>query len=265
LQQMDIRKMPADKLRPADYNPRQDLKAGDPEYEKLLRSMEEFGYVEPIIWNERTGNIVGGHQRLKVLLHLGYSEIECVVVDMDGQREKALNVALNKIAGNWDYEKLYGLLEDIESSGIEPTITGFELEEISKMYKDVQKASGEIVEDDFDAEGEAAAIETPITQLGDIWLLGRHRLMCGDSTDLGSVSKLMDGKKARMVFTDPPWNVDYGGAAHPKYINRQIMNDKMTTEDFYNFLLAAFKTMASVSEAGCMTYVVMSAQESEPT
>jgi len=85
--------------------------------------------------------------------------------------------------------------------------------------------------------------------------------MCGDSTDIGAVAKLMDGKKARMAFTDPPWNVDYGGAAHPSWKQRQILNDKMSTEDFYKFLLLAFKAMASVSEPGATAYVVMSAQE----
>jgi len=261
MQQMDIRKIPANKLNPAKYNPRKDLQPGDAEYEKLLRSVEEFGYVEPVIWNSRTGNIVGGHQRFKVLLHLGYSEIDCVVVDMDEYREKALNVALNKISGAWDIEKLYDVLTDIERSGISPAITGYEVSEIEKMYQEVQRTRGEIVEDDFDAESEAAAIETPVTQLGDIWLLGKHRLMCGDSTDMGQVSTLMEGKKARMVFTDPPWNVDYGGNAHPSWKQRQIMNDKMSTDDFYKFLLAAFKAMASVSEPGCMTYIAMSAQE----
>ena len=94
---MNIQKISVDKLNPAEYNPRKDLKPGDKEYEKLKRSIEEFGYVEPVIWNQKTGNVVGGHQRLKVLLDLGQTEIDCVVVDLDPQREKALNLALNKI------------------------------------------------------------------------------------------------------------------------------------------------------------------------
>jgi len=94
---MNIQKISVDKLNPAKYNPRKDLKPGDKEYEKLKRSIEEFGYVEPVIWNQKTGNVVGGHQRLKVLLDLGQTEIDCVIVDLDPQREKALNLALNKI------------------------------------------------------------------------------------------------------------------------------------------------------------------------
>jgi len=94
---LDIQKVLIDKLNPAKYNPRKDLKPGDKEYEKLKRSMNEFGYVEPIIWNKQTGNVVGGHQRLKVLQEMGQTEIDCVVIDLPEGREKAFNVALNKI------------------------------------------------------------------------------------------------------------------------------------------------------------------------
>ena len=260
-----IQKIPANKLNPAAYNPRKDLQPGDAEYEKLLRSVEEFGYVEPIVWNKRTLNIVGGHQRFKILRQLGFDEIDCVVVDMDEAREKALNIALNKISGEWDEHKLAIALQDIEAYGISTDITGFEQPELDRLFQKMKREDGEVIEDDFDGEAEAAAIETPVTQLGDIWLLGKHRLMCGDSTDPAQVEQLMNfgngSAKARMIFTDPPWNVDYGGAAHPSWKQRQIMNDKMSAEDFYSFLLAAFKAMAIVSEPGAMTYMVMSAQE----
>jgi len=258
---IQIRKISADKLGPAKYNPRKDLQPGDSEYEKLLRSVEEFGYVEPIVWNERTGNIVGGNQRFKVLRQLGIAEIDCVVVDMDEAREQALNIALNKISGDWDIEKLADVFHDIEQYGIPLDITGFEFPEIDELFQKMSREDGKITEDDFDAEAEVEKITEPVTRPGDIWLLGRHRLMCGDSTDIGTVATLMDGKKARMAFTDPPWNVDYGGSTHPSWKQRQILNDKMSAEDFYNFLLKAFKAMASVSEPGCMTYMVMSAQE----
>ena len=103
---MNIEKVAVEKLQAAAYNPRKALMPGDAEYEKLKRSITEFGYVEPVIWNKRTGNVVGGHQRLTVLKHLGFTEVDCVVVDLDDKREKALNVALNKIQGEWDKDKL---------------------------------------------------------------------------------------------------------------------------------------------------------------
>ena len=133
---MEIRKISVDQLLPADYNPRKDLRPGDPEFEKLKRSVEEFGYVEPIIWNQRTGIVVGGHQRLKVLQHLGYTEVDCVVLDIDEQKEKALNVALNKISGDWDMPLLTALLKDLEESGFDATLTGFDVSEMSDMFDD---------------------------------------------------------------------------------------------------------------------------------
>lgn len=257
---MNIQTIPAGKLKAAAYNPRKDLKPGDPEYEKLRCSIEEFGYVEPVIWNQRTGNIVGGHQRFKVLAALGHTEIDCVVLDIDEQREKALNVALNKIGGEFDIPLLTDLLRDLGDSGFDVSLTGFDAAEMDELFSD--KPAGKVKEDGFDADKAVAEIDTPVTQRGDIWLLGRHRLMCGDSTDATDVHRLMDGARARCVFTDPPWNVDYGAdAKHPSWKARQILNDKMSTERFGAFLLAAFRAMAGVSEPGCMAYVVMSAQE----
>lgn len=257
---MDIQKFQIGELHPAAYNPRKDLKPGDPEYEKLKRSIEEFGYVEPIILNRRSGNIVGGHQRLKVLKSLGVTEVDCVVVDLDEQREKALNIALNKVGGGWDVPLLTDLLKDLEFSGFDVSLTGFDAVEISDLFGNTPAA--ELQEDNFDADKAAEEIDTPVTQLGDVWLLGRHRLMCGDSTSEQDVAKLLDGKRARLIFTDPPWNVNYGAdAKHPSWKSRQILNDSMTAEQFHSFLLAAFRNMKAVSEAGCMTYVVMSAQE----
>lgn len=123
---MLIRKMKLKEIKPADYNPRLDLQPGDEEYEKLKRSIQEFSLVEPLVWNERTCRLVGGHQRLKVLEELGYEEVEVSVVDLPDEKEKALNVALNKIQGDWDYEKLEILLAELSDAGVDLGITGFD-------------------------------------------------------------------------------------------------------------------------------------------
>lgn len=114
---MEIERRKVDELKAAEYNPRKDLRPGDAEYEKLKRSIQEFGYVEPVIWNKRTGTVVGGHQRLKVMKDLGYEEVDCVVVDLDEKKKKALNIALNKISGEWDNDLLANLLKDLDGSG----------------------------------------------------------------------------------------------------------------------------------------------------
>lgn len=254
-----IEKVNITKLNPAEYNPRKDLKPGDKEYDKLKRSIEEFGYVEPIIWNKRTGRVVGGHQRLKVLAESGYTDIDCVVLDIDEQREKALNVALNKISGEFDIPLLTDLLKDLGEDGFDVSLTGFEAAEIDDLFRN--GLPKEVKEDNFNAEKVAEEITNPITQKGDVWLLGEHKLMCGDSTLKDDALKLMGNEKARFIFTDPPWNVDYGGRAHPDYKQRTILNDSMSSEKFAEFLTKAFDNMKSVSETGCMVYIVMSAQE----
>lgn len=130
---MEFEKMKINDLLPADYNPRKELKPGDKEYESLYKSVKEFGYVDPIIVNKRTGNIVGGHQRLNVLQELGYEEIDVVNVDLDETREKALNIALNKISGKWDEPKLKDLLLDIDNGEFDVELTGFGMDEIEKL------------------------------------------------------------------------------------------------------------------------------------
>jgi ParB-like chromosome segregation protein Spo0J len=134
---MEIQKISIDKLKPAKYNPRKNLKPGDPEYEKIKRSIQEFGYVEPIIWNKRTGNVVGGHQRLKILNELGEKEIDCVIVDMDETREKALNIALNKISGQWDMPLLKDLLQELDTGAFDMALTGFDVQELEEMMSQV--------------------------------------------------------------------------------------------------------------------------------
>ena len=144
---MEIRTLKAADLHPAEYNPRKDLQPEDAEYQKLKRSIEAFGYVEPIIWNETTGNVVGGHQRLKVLLEAGKTDIECVVIHVEEKDEKILNVLLNKVKGRWEIGKLADLLKELNDAG-EMELTGFEdweLQSLLMQYDHIQ----DLMEEDF--------------------------------------------------------------------------------------------------------------------
>jgi len=242
---MQIEKKNTVVLLPADYNPRKDLKPGDPEYDKLKRSIEQFGYVEPVIWNKVTGRVVGGHQRLKVLIDMGITEVECVVVEMDAEKEKALNIALNKISGEWDKEKLALLIADLQGADFDVSLTGFDPAELDALFKDSIKDG--IHDDDFDVETELK--KPPITKFGDIWTLGRHRLVCGDSTKVETFDLLMAGAKANLVITDPPYNVNYEGNAG------KIKNDNMANDAFYSFLLSAFQNTEAVMADDASIYV----------
>ena len=242
---MNIEKKNVKDLLPADYNPRKDLKPGDPEYEKLKRSIEQFGYVEPVIWNEKTGRVVGGHQRLKVLTDMGITEVDVVVVDMDTEKEKALNIALNKINGEWDTEKLALVIADLQGTDFDVSLTGFDPEELEDLFRDDVK--GGVKEDDFDVDAE---LQKPtFSKAGDLWMLGEHRLFCGDSTKPETFDLLMNGKKANLVVTDPPYNVDYKGSAG------KIKNDSMAEDQFEQFLLAAYQQMEAAMADDASIYV----------
>lgn len=143
---LEIIKIPIDKINPATYNPRIDLRPGDLEYEKLKKSIQEFGYVEPLVWNQSTGNLVGGHQRYKILLEQGYKEVDVSVVDLDDAKEKALNLALNKISGQWDDEKLAFLLQELSEQGLDIAITGFDETEMSELIEQFTFKSDEETE-----------------------------------------------------------------------------------------------------------------------
>ena len=242
---MLIEKLKIDHLLPADYNPRKDLKPGDLEYDKLKRSIEQFGYVEPVIWNKTTSRVVGGHQRLKVLRDLGLVEVECVVIEMDEDREKALNIALNKISGEWDKDKLLLLITDLQGADFDVSLTGFDLAELDALFKDSMKDG--VHDDDFDVDAE---LQKPaVTKLGDVWKLGPHRLVCGDSTKAETFSLLMDERQANLVVTDPPYNVNYEGSAG------KIKNDNMANDAFYDFLFASFTNTEKVMAQDASIYV----------
>lgn len=232
-------------LIPADYNPRKDLRPGDKEYEKLKRSIHEFGYVDPLIWNQQTGRLIGGHQRLKVLKDMGIEDVDVVIVDMNEEKEKALNVALNKISGDWDKDKLMLLITDLQGEDFDVSLTGFDPEELDDLFKDDLK--DDVKDDNFDVDKELK--KPTMTKPGDLWQMGEHRLLCGDSTKEESYELLMAGKQANLVITDPPYNVNYQGSAG------KIKNDNMKDDAFYQFLLAAFTNMEKNMASDASIYV----------
>lgn len=240
---MEFKSININELKPAEYNPRIDLQPGDKEFEKIRKSIEEFGYVDPVIVN-KDGTIIGGHQRYKVLKTIGYTDIQCVVIDVDKDKEKALNIALNKISGDWDKTKLKELLTELQGVNL-AEITGFDLAELGMLG--VQQ---EVEEDNFDMD-EILKEEKAKTQFGDVIELGKHRLVCGDSTNGAEVEKLMDGKLADLVITDPPYNVNYQSNS----TGMKIMNDNMEEDEFENFLYLAHKCMYDFSREGAPIYV----------
>jgi len=231
----ELKMLPVTVLRPAEYNPRKKLKKGDKEYEKIRASIEEFGFADPLVVNADM-TIIGGHQRLTVAVDLGYTEVPCAVVDIDKTREKALNIALNKITGAWDETMLAQLLEDIEKSDL--TLlgkTGFDAPEIDQLYSKLHDK--DVHEDNFDIDSE---LKQPVfSREGDLWLIGKHRVLCGDSTGEEVYTRLMDGQKANLVLTDPPYGVDVEETAG------KIQNDNLPDEQFADFLLSAFRCMHS--------------------
>lgn len=229
---MEIRKVSIQEIRPAEYNPRTDLKPGNKEYEKLKTSLSTFGLVEPLVWNKRTGNLVGGHQRLKVLIEEGYKEIEVSVVDLGLEKEQALNIALNKIEGNWDEDKLTNLLSELsEMPEFDVGLTGFDALEISELLD----RYSELKEDDnFDFNACVESIKEPVTKEGDLIQLGPHRILCGDASNPEHVKLLLGNKQINLLHTDPPYNVNYYGGNRPQanvHLKKHKFWDKICSDN----------------------------------
>ena len=241
---MEIKELSLKELKPAAYNPRKKLKKGDKEYEKIKQSLLKFGYVDPIIVNEDL-TVIGGHQRLTVLKDLDYETAKCVIVDIPKEDEKALNIALNKITGQWDEALLADLLLDLQESDFNLDLTGFEPPEIDDILSNVHDK--ELSEDEFDVEEELK--KPTVSRHGDIWQLGKHRVICGDSTKAETYKQLLDDRKANLVVTDPPYNVDVEETAG------KILNDNMSDGDFYQFLLSMFTQVENHMEDDASIYV----------
>ncbi len=238
----DMKLVPIQELVPYVNNARTHSAA---QITKLRSSLREFGFVNPIIV-DRDYSVIAGHGRLIAAKEEGFSEVPCVFVDyLTEAQKKAYIIADNRYAedAGWDEELLRLEIEGLQGMEFNVELLGFEPAELNKLLTNDE----DIQEDDFDVDAE---LQKPaLTKAGDIWLLGKHRLVCGDSTKPDTYKVLMDGKKANLVVTDPPYNVNYEGSAG------KIKNDNMGNEAFYTFLFDAFKSMEEVMAQDASIYV----------
>ena len=215
---------------------------------KLRGSLREFGFINPVII-DADYNVIAGHGRLMAAKEEGIEEVPCVLVDyLTEAQKKAYILADNRYAqdAGWDEELLRLEIESLEGMDFDVSLTGFNEDEIADLFAETSTTGAE--DDDFDLSD--ALEKAAFVERGDVWTVGRHRLMCGDATSKEDVDTLMDGKKANLILTDPPYNVAFESSD-----GLSIKNDKMENEKFYEFLLSAFKNMAEHLEKGGSAYV----------
>ena len=258
-EQVEIVHIPIGELRPDPENPR---KIGDAELETLARSIKEFGFVDPVIARREDHIVIGGHQRLLAARKLGLETVPVVFVDVTADQAHLLNLALNKISGDWDEDLLARMLSDLsEKAELDLSLSGFSDDELKKSLKRLEafERRERIETFDLDAAIEAAGATT-VARTGDVFVLGEHRLLCGDSTASGEMERLMGQASATMTFTDPPYNVDYGdhGGALQKGKKRKIENDDLGAE-FENFLRRGCENIVNATDGAI--YVCMSSSE----
>lgn len=241
--QMEL--VPTDKLIPYVNNARTHSAE---QVNKLRASLREFGFINPVIVDKDL-NVIAGHGRILAAKEEKIPEVPCVYVDyLTEAQKKAYILADNRMAmdAGWDEELLRVEIEALQAEAFDVSLTGFDEKEISDLFKDSDGTGAE--DDDFDL---SAALElAAFVEKGDVWTVGRHKVMCGDATVAEDVQKLMDGKKANLILTDPPYGVSFQSSD-----GLSIQNDSIKGEEFYQFLLAAMKNMVSVLEPGGAAYV----------
>ena len=214
---------------------------------KLRSSLREFGFVNPIII-DREFNVIAGHGRLMAAKEEGIEEVPCVFVDyLTDAQKKAYILADNRMAmdAGWDEELLKIEMEELQNLGYDLEFTGFDEKELADLFGVDDK---EVKEDEFDLT--AALEKASFVERGDVWFVGKHKLMCGDATSSEDVAKLMEDKKANLILTDPPYNVAFKSSD-----GLTIQNDSMKNNDFYEFLFSSFKNMAEHLENGGAAYI----------
>lgn len=250
---MEIKNIPIEQLKFAEYNPRQ---ITDTQFQRLRESIRKYGIVEPVVVNMFKGReftIVGGHMRVRAAQAEGIKDMPCYEVNLDETNEKLLNLALNKISGEWNKDMLAEMIYGLVDADADIKISGFEDDEVSVLLDSV---SGDDKEEDI-----ISPPKEPISKKGEVYELGQHRLMCGDATNTEDVAKLMNGQKADMVFTDPPYNIAYEGGMNTHGQNKRdmIQNDDMSPEEFSDFMDKALKNMLEKCDG--VFYIFMSSKE----
>jgi DNA modification methylase len=256
---METQELLFERVNLAPYNPRVELKPTDPEWQDIEASLEEFGQVLTLVWNKRTGTVVAGHQRIRIMRHRGHDRATFAVVDVDLEAEKRLNVILNKTGGRWVPAKLNELLGELRGATLSLERLGFTTVELQKILGSKPKRTA--ADPNAPAPGRPAIATT---QPGDLLEFSRpesftHRLICGDARDPETMRRLMGDTTARLVFTDPPYNVAYdnstrGDGRRPL---GTIQNDAHTPEDFADLLTRAFAHAAAhtMPEAALYTFL----------
>ncbi len=257
---IEIQHVPIGDLRPDPFNPR---RISDAELESLTRSIQQFGMVDPIIARHEDQCVIGGHQRLLAARRLGYATVPVIFVELTVEQAKLLNLALNRISGDWDNELLARLLSELgEAPEVDITLTGFEEDEIKNLLRslNVREKRDRPETFDLDAALEAAQAD-PGVERGEVWRLGDHRITCGDATDQGDVGRLVGTGQASLAFTDPPYNVSYGdhGGQQRGTRKRRIKNDALSPEEWEAFCRAWAKNLLESVEGA--TYICMSTKE----
>ncbi len=257
---VEIENVDIDSLHPDPANPR---RIGKEELEALTRSLREFGFVQPVVARKSDSVVIGGHQRLLAARKLGLTTVPVIFLDLSVEQSRLLNLALNRISGEWDQELLARMLAELKPvEDIDLSLSGFTEEELGKLLKslDVREKRERVEAFDLDAALEAAQA-AHVAQRGDLWRLGDHRLLCGDATDVGDVSRLLGETRASMAFTDPPYNVglgDHGGRQRGSR-RRRITNDALSPEAWEAFVRAWAQNLLQHVDGAL--YVCMSTKE----
>lgn len=255
---MQIELKNINEIKPYEKNPR----INDEAVDAVVTSIREYGFRQPIVV-DANGVIIVGHTRWKAAKKLGLTEIPVhTAIDLSPEKVKAYRIADNKTGeiAEWDYDLLPLELADLQQVDFDLSLLGFDSDELDKLLN----GEDAVAEGMTDPDEVPEPPEEPVSKRGEIYQLGSHRLMCGDSTDNVNVEALMRGEKAHMIFTDPPWHVNYGAveSGNPQgYVPRTILNDNMDTESWEKFCDDISRMLAEISHPGTPCYVVMSAQE----